>query len=61
MEQELRDHTGKLLGRIKSIGDKYEIRDAYGRLKGRYDPERNETRDDTGRLIGKGNLLTSLL
>lgn len=60
-DQELRDSTGKLLGRIKAVGDKYEIRDATGRLKGRYDPQRNETRDDTGKLIGRGNLLSSLL
>ena len=60
-EQELRDPRGKLLGRIKKVGGKLEIRDARGRLKGRYDPKTNETRDANGKLIGKGNLLATLL
>jgi hypothetical protein len=60
-DQELRDRSGRLLGKIKEMGDKLEIRDAAGRLKGKYDPKSNETRDPAGRLVGKGNLLSSLL
>ena len=59
--QDLRDRTGKLLGRIKEVGGKFEIRSATGALKGKYDSKTNETRDATGRLVGKGNLLSSLL
>lgn len=60
-DQELRDRTGKLLGKIKEVASKHEIRNAQGKLLGKYDPKTNETRDYTGRLIEKGNLLTTLL
>src|SRR3990172_1245904 len=60
-DQELRDPKGKLLGRIKKVGGKLVIRDTRGRLKGRYDPKTNETRDANGKLIGNGNLLATLL
>lgn len=61
-DQELRDKTGRLLGRIKTRSDgKLELRDRTGSLKGTYNPKNNETRDKTGRLVGKGNLLTMLL
>jgi hypothetical protein len=59
--QELRDRSNKLLGRIKEVGGKLEIRDASNKLKGRYDPKTNQTRDYSNRLVGKGNLLTILL
>ena len=60
--QDLRDRSGRLIGRIESKSDgKQEIRDASGRLKGHYDPKSNQTRDSSGRLVGTGNLLTTLL
>lgn len=59
--EELRDRQGRLLGRIREVGGKLEIRDAAGRLKGRYDPRTDQTRDASGRLVGRGNLLTRLL
>ena len=61
-DQELRDKTGRLLGKIKTLSDgKLEIRDKTGSLKGSYNPKNNETRDKTSRLVGKGNLLATLL
>ena len=60
-DQVLRDRKGKLLGRIRTVGSRLEIRDHKGMLKGRYDPKNNQTRDSKGKLVGKGNLLTSLL
>jgi hypothetical protein len=61
-DQKLRDRNGRLLGIIKTLRDgKIELRDPTNRLKGIYDPKRNETRDHIGRLVGKGNLLTTLL
>lgn len=60
-DQELRDRSGRLLGKIREVSSKLEIRDASGRLKGTYDPKTNETRDASGRLVGKGNLLAALL
>jgi hypothetical protein len=60
-DQQIRDAHGKLLGTIKVRSGKYEIRDAQNCLKGTYDPGRNETHDERNKLIGKGNLLTTLL
>lgn len=61
-DQELRDSTGRLLGKIKTLSNgKQELRDHTGRLKGTYDPKSNETRDNTGHLVGTGNLLATLL
>ncbi|MEO0020697.1 MAG: hypothetical protein ABIK48_00785 [candidate division WOR-3 bacterium] len=61
-DQELRDRSGRLLGKIKTLPNgKLELRDAGGRLRGTYDPKTNQTRDSSGRLVGTGNLLTSLL
>ena len=60
-DQELRDKSGKLLGKIKVVGGKLEIRDSTGRLKGKYDPKTDQTRNDNNTLIGKGNLLSMLL
>lgn len=60
--QELRDRTGKLLGTIKELSSgNYEIRNASGTLKGTYDPKSNVTRNASGSLVGKGNMLSSLL
>ena len=61
-DQELRDNMGRIIGKIRTTGSgKQEIRDNKGRLKGTYDPKSNTTRDHMGRLVGTGNLLTSLL
>ena len=60
-DQQLRDKSGRLIGRIKMSGSKYEGRDASGRLKGTYNPKTNETRDRSGRLVGKGNMLAMLI
>lgn len=60
--QDLRDKSGKLLGKIKqNSAGHLEIRTPSGRLLGRYDPKTNQTRTSSGRLVGKGNLLTTLL
>ena len=61
-DRELRDKSGHLLGKIKSLSNgRLELRDASGRLLGHYDPKTDQTRDHTGKLVGKGNLLASLL
>lgn len=60
--QELRDARGLLLGKVETKSDgKQELRDAKGVLKGNYNPSYNETRDQRGAIVGKGNLLSSLL
>jgi hypothetical protein len=61
-DQELRDSSNRLLGKIKlQSSGKFEGRDASNRLKGTYDPKSNETRDSSNRLVGKGNLLSTLV
>ena len=58
----LRDAQGRVIGKITETSSiKIEIRDNEGRYKGSYNPQTNETRDNSGRLVGKGNLLTMLL
>jgi hypothetical protein len=60
--QELRDSSNRLLGKITTLSNgKLELRNAASVLKGTYDPKTNETRDASSRLVGKGNLLTTLL
>jgi hypothetical protein len=62
MTQDLRDRSGRLLGRIRTRSDgSQELRDSVGRLLGTYHPKSNQTRDPLGRLVGTGNLLTTLL
>ena len=60
--QDLRTASGQLIGRVVNLSSgKQEIRSPSGQLKGTYDPRTNETRDPSGRLVGKGNLMSSLL
>lgn len=60
--QELRDKSNKIIGRIKTLSNgKLELRDDKNFLKGTYDPKQNETRDHKNNIYGKGNLLTKLL
>jgi hypothetical protein len=61
-DQDLRDKNGHLVGRIKTLsGGKLELRGPGGQLLGTYDPKANQTRDAGGKLIGSGNILTTLL
>lgn len=58
----LKDRTGRLLGKITERSDgRLEGRDYTGRRKGIYDPKRDQTFDYTGRLVGRGNLLSVLI
>ncbi len=61
-DQKLRDNRNKHIGTIKTLSNgKQEIRDARNTKLGTYDPKRDQTHDARGKLIGKGNLLTTLL
>jgi len=58
----LRDRNGNLLGRITERSNGVlEGQDRSGNLRGIYDPRSNETRDKNGNLIGRGNMLSSLI
>jgi len=61
-DQHLKDRNGRLLGTIKMLPNgRQEIRDRAGLFKGSYESRTDETKDRTGRLLGKGNQLTTLL
>jgi hypothetical protein len=61
-DQYLRDRNGKQLGKIKQLSNgRLELRNPIGKLLGNYDPKSNLTRNANGRLVGKGNLLATLL
>lgn len=58
----IKDFYGRAIGTIitKPNGDKV-IKDFYGRVKGTYIKRSNYTKDFYGRVVGKGDLLASLL
>ena len=58
-QQELRDKSGRLLGKIETNGQRQTLRDAGGKLLGTFDGM--QTRDHQGKLVGNGNLLATLL
>jgi hypothetical protein len=60
MKRDIRDNIGRLIGTISERAGRYEARDAGGRLKGTYDPRRDETRDAVGRLLSRGDTLSRL-
>lgn len=60
-DQVLKNSKGIIIGKIRERSGKLEILNPGGAIKGNYDPKRDETRDNTGRIIGKGNLLATLL
>jgi hypothetical protein len=61
-DQILKESQNRLLGKISTTGSReLEIRGAQNRLKVKYDPKTNTTRDARNRSVGKGNLLTTLL
>ena len=58
----LRDNMGKIIGRVdlQNNGDKM-LRDFEGRILGRYIKSTNLTLDFSGKIIGRGDVLTMLL
>jgi hypothetical protein len=60
-DQILRDKNGKTIGHIRQVGNKLDVRNAAGTLKGTYDPAANVTRNLSGSIVGSGNQLVTLL
>lgn len=61
-DQILRDRMNRKIGVIKTDNRGVQsLYDAMNRKKGTYDPHTNVTRDIMNRMVGKGNLLTTLL
>ena len=61
MVRQIRDKNGKLIALIKDIGNRTEIRNEKGQLKGFYFKDLNQTRNKDGKLVAIGNVLTTLL
>ena len=61
MVRQIRDRNGRIIGLIKDIDNRIEIRNEKGQLKGFYFKSLNKTRNKDGKLIAFGNVLTSLL
>lgn len=60
--QTLRDKNYKVIGHIDTDpSGKQTLRDSAFKIKGYFDPKTNTTRDSAFKLVGKGNLLASLL
>ncbi len=58
----IKDWTGKILGFVdKEASGKKTLRDFYGRILGTYDPQLNVTREFSGRVVAKGDVLMTLL
>lgn len=61
-KQILRDKHNKRIGVIETDSKGVQtIRDTGNKKLGTYDPKSDKTRDTTNHLIGKGNLLITLL
>lgn len=61
MSTEIRKE-GKVIGYIETGFDGKQVaKDTRYRIRGHYDPKTNQTRDFTYKVIGPGNLLTSML
>ena len=61
MDKQIRDKNGRLIGLVKNINNRIEIRNEKGQLKGFYLKDLNQTRNKEGKLIAIGNVLTTLL
>lgn len=62
MRQTLTDKSGKTLGFIQAISPyRVVLQNASGKNLGFYDPKLKQTFTASGRMVGHGNLLASLL
>jgi hypothetical protein len=57
----LRDRYGERIGEVVLKGSRQTLRDKYGNPLGAYDSHTDLTTDRYGNLIGRGNLLATLL
>jgi hypothetical protein len=60
--QVLKDRHGRILGSITARADgRQQATDYRGYSVGSYDPRTNRTFDETGKVVGQGNLLSGLI
>ena len=60
-DQVLKNSKNQILGKIKLQSGKYVLYNENNHRMGAYDPKTDQTRDANNRLVGKGNILTTLL
>ena len=61
MHETLRGRNGQMLGTLREESGMIVLRDKHNNKLGYYNPRTNDTRDGNGRLLGRGNLLATLL
>lgn len=59
--QYIRNNSGRILGTIKDVNGQLQISNPSGRILGTYDPNTDTTKLSNGKIIAKGNVLTTLL
>ena len=60
--QTLKDSSYRIIGYIETRSDGVQIiKDANYHIRGYYEPSQNVTKDQNYRIVGHGNLLSSLL
>ena len=57
----IRNVGGRIIARVNECGDRTELRDAGGRMLGKYLRSTDTTYDEGGRPIGRGNQLLLLV
>lgn len=61
-QDHVRNKSGKIIGSIMTQTNGRQVfRDRTGKLLGTYEPQSNNTRDYTGKIIGRGNILAFLI
>jgi hypothetical protein len=62
MRKTLRDGSGNTIGYVQEVSPyRHELHAANGKLLGYYNPHLDQTFTASGRMVGHGNLLASLL
>ncbi len=59
--EKIQDWTGKIIGFVEWSGNKKWISDFYGRRLGYYDRSTNKTYEFSGRMVGRGDIVMTLL
>lgn len=61
MHKYLRDSKGRVLGIVTDSRDNRSLRDPSGKHRATYDTKTNITRDARGRVMGTGDLLSTII
>lgn len=59
--EKIQDYTGKIIGFTEVSGNKKWLYDFHGRKIGYYDSSLNKTCEWTGKIVGNGDILMTLL